>query len=185
MPANWMREPYWSDQKYGGLGRRCPGRPAGEQRGDRDGRPLQRAGPVLDAVRPADARPRARPHSRPTATTFGIDVAPPSSHTTPSANSSGLSRSHSMLGTRADADHDDVGGQLTPVGQLHAGDPVAARKAGDADPAQQPGAVVGVQPGDDGAELLAERAGQRCRRGLDDRHVQAQFPLRSRRLRRR
>ena len=35
--------------------------------------------------------------------------------------------------------------------------------------------MLGVQPGHRGTELLAERAGQRCRRGLDDRHVQAQF----------
>ena len=66
-------------------------------------------------------------------------------------------------------------GSCTPVGQLHAGDPVAARKAGNPDPAQQPGAVLGVQPRHCGAELLAKRAGQRCRRGLDHRHVQPQF----------
>ena len=63
----------------------------------------------------------------------------------------------------------------TPVGQLHAGDPVAARKARPPDPAQQPGAVLGVQSRHCGAELYAERAGQRCQRGLDHRHVQPQF----------
>ena len=56
MPANWILQPYWSDQKYGGFAGDAVVPSTGEQRGDGDGGALQRARPMFDAVRPANTR---------------------------------------------------------------------------------------------------------------------------------
>ena len=94
-PANWMRTPYWSDQKYGtagGTGTSLPSSAATAVAGCS-------SACVQCSVR--TGRPRAGDQAAaqsPTATTPGSDVAPRSSVTTPSRRSRPDPASHSTLG---------------------------------------------------------------------------------------
>lgn len=77
-PANWMREPCWSDQKYGTVRTRWRVRPASRL-------VTATRGCSVAEVQCSALLPPTRATS-PTATTWGRAVAQPSSHSTPSCS---------------------------------------------------------------------------------------------------
>ena len=101
----------------------------------------------------------------PTATTPARLVRPSAPQRTPLSSASPEPCSQSMLGTRADPDEDEVGGQPAAVGEHRtAVDPVAAARAGATRCRTAAHAVVGVQGGRRRRPSRPERAGSGRRR---------------------
>jgi hypothetical protein len=103
-------------------------------------------------------------------------VAQVASVATPPATSSPLSASHSTLGCAPTPTTTMSAGRRVPSSRSTAWTRSGADQPATPTPVQQADAVVGVQRAADGAHHGAQRAGERGRHGLDDRHDEPARP---------
>ena len=109
MPANWILQPYWSDQKYGGLAGDAVVPPAGEQRGDRDAG--RSSAPVQCSTRCGQPDTRLVPGRTVADRNHVRDRRRPALVTHDAVGQVERAVAQPLdVGDRADADHDDVGG---------------------------------------------------------------------------
>lgn len=171
-PANWIRTPNWSDQKYGAAvyAAVLPG--PSSSRG-RDGGLFQSGGPVLGTVM------TAQPGMEGTGTV-------PDGHDSGQGGAAPRVAHHAVVqretaprqpvhrGTGTDRDQDHVRGQLPSVGQPHPGHPVTARDTGHRRARDQADPVLGVERGTHLVPDPAEDPGERRGPALHDGDIEAE-----------